>query len=213
MNVMRTCLLTLNLVAADVRRLILFRLKQVGASLRRLLHFRGSIRGKWFRKNLILGLLVALLSGCKSTERTSVNAQYDLVIRHGTIYDGSGKEPFVGDLAINGDTIAAVGELPNARGRTEIDVRGLAVAPGFINMLSWATESLIHDGRSQSDIRQGVTLEIFGEGESMGPLNDAMKKDMVDQQADIKYEIKWTTLSEYLDYVVRKGISCNVGSF
>jgi N-acyl-D-amino-acid deacylase len=140
-------------------------------------------------------------------------AQFDLIIRNGTIYDGSGNAPFNGDVAINRDSIAAVGKLDNARGKTEIDAKGLGVAPGFINMLSWATESLIQDGRSQSDIRQGVTLEIMGEGESMGPLNKAMKKEMVDRQADIKYPVKWTTLGQYLDHLVQRGVSCNVASF
>ena len=139
---------------------------------------------------------------------------YDLVIRNGTLYDGSGKPPVRGDVAIRGDVIVAVGKLPvGAKAKTEIDADGLAVAPGFINMLSWATESLIYDGRSQSDIRQGVTLEVMGEGESMGPLNDQMKKIMVEQQADIKFDIKWTTLGEYLDYLVARGISANVASF
>jgi len=132
---------------------------------------------------------------------------YDLIIRHGTIYDGSAKPPFIGDVAIQGDKIVVVGSLKNARGRTEIDATGLAVAPGFINMLSWATESLLYDGRSQSDIRQGVTLEVFGEGGSMGPLNEKMKKEMLEQQGDIKFDIKWSTLAEYLDYLVQRGIS------
>jgi len=138
---------------------------------------------------------------------------YDLIIRHGTIYDGSAKPPFIGDVAIQGDKIVVVGSLKNARGRTEIDATGLAVAPGFINMLSWATESLLYDGRSQSDIRQGVTLEVFGEGGSMGPLNEKMKKEMLEQQGDIKFDIKWSTLAEYLDYLVQRGISPNVASF
>lgn len=140
-------------------------------------------------------------------------AQYDLLIRNGTLYDGSGNPPVSGDVAINGDTIIAVGKRDNATGKVECDARGLAVAPGFINMLSWATESLIHDGRSQSDIRQGVTLEVMGEGESMGPLNDTMKKEMVEQQGDIKYAVEWTTLGEYLDHLVQRGVSCNVASF
>jgi N-acyl-D-amino-acid deacylase len=143
----------------------------------------------------------------------SPRVDYDVVIRGGTIYDGSGSPPFVGDLAIRGDTIAAIGSLGNARGRVEIDAAGLAVAPGFINMLSWATESLIADGRSQSDIRQGVTLEVFGEGWSMGPLNEAMRREMLERQGDIKYEIPWTTLGEYLEYLVRRGVSTNVASF
>ena len=140
-------------------------------------------------------------------------ATYDYIIRNGTIYDGSGAPPSTGDIAIERDTIAAVGDLSTARARKEIDARGMAVAPGFINMLSWATESLIHDGRSQSDIRQGVTLEIFGEGESMGPLNAKMKREMVEAQGDIKFDVKWTSLAEYLEYLVKKGVSCNVASF
>jgi N-acyl-D-amino-acid deacylase len=139
--------------------------------------------------------------------------QYDVVIRNGTLYDGSGREGVRVDVAIVGDRIGKIGQLADARGRKEIDATGMAVAPGFINMLSWATESLLHDGRSQSDIRQGVTLEIFGEGESMGPLNEQMKKDMVKGQGDIKFDIKWTTLNEYLEYLTRRGVSCNVGSF
>jgi N-acyl-D-amino-acid deacylase len=138
---------------------------------------------------------------------------YDVVIRHGTIYDGSGKAPYVADVAIKGERIAAVGNWENVRGKTEIDASGLAVAPGFINMLSWATESLIEDGRSESDIRQGVTLEVFGEGESMGPLNEKMKQLMTDQQGDIKYKIEWNTLSDYLEYLAKRGISTNAGSF
>ncbi len=138
---------------------------------------------------------------------------YDVVIRRATIYDGSGKPPYVADLAIKGDRIAAVGKWENVRGKTEIDASGLAVAPGFINMLSWANESLIEDGRSESDIRQGVTLEVFGEGESMGPLNEKMKQVMTEQQGDIKYKIEWNTLNEYLEYLVKRGVSTNVGSF
>jgi N-acyl-D-amino-acid deacylase len=141
---------------------------------------------------------------------------YDLILRGGTIYDGSGGKPFVGDVAVNGDRIVAVGavgSLGNARGKTEIDARGLAVSPGFVNMLSWATESLLVDGRAQSDIRQGVTLEVMGEGGSMGPLNDAMKKEMVEQQGDVKYPVTWTTLGEYLDQVAARGIAPNVASF
>jgi N-acyl-D-amino-acid deacylase len=138
---------------------------------------------------------------------------YDLILRNGTLYDGSGAPGVTGDLAINGETIAATGRLDGARGRREIDVAGLAVAPGFINMLSWATESLIVDGRSQSDIRQGVTLEVMGEGYSFGPLNDAMKRDMLAEQGDIKYDIPWTSLNEYLEYLVQRGVSTNVASF
>ena len=139
---------------------------------------------------------------------------YDVVIRRGTIFDGSGSAPFTGELAIRGDRIVALApRLSEARGSLEVDAAGLAVAPGFINMLSWATESLIQDGRSQSDIRQGVTLEIFGEGRSMGPLNQAMKDETLERQADIRYPIAWTTLGEYLDHLVARGVSCNVASF
>lgn len=139
--------------------------------------------------------------------------QYDIVIRNGTVYDGSGSAPIAGDVAINGDTIAAVGAIGSARGRTEIDAKGLVVAPGFINMLSWAGTPLLADGRSQSDIRQGVTLEVFGEGSSGGPLTDAMKAEILEQQGDIKYAIAWTTLKEYLDHLVAKGVSTNIASF
>ena len=143
----------------------------------------------------------------------AVAANYDVIIRGGTVYDGSGRVPAVGDVAIRGDVIQAVGDLKQDKGRVEVDAKGMAVTPGFINMLSWANESLLADGRSQSDVRQGVTLEIMGEGESMGPLNAAMKKDMLDQQGDIKYKVEWTTLREYLDHLVKRGVSCNVASF
>lgn len=138
---------------------------------------------------------------------------FDVVIRGGTIYDGSGTEPYQADLAIKGDTIAAIGDLDTLRGRTEIDATGMAVAPGFINMLSWANVSLIHDGRGQSDIRQGVTLEVMGEGTSMGPLNVTMRRRRIERQGDIKYDIPWTTLGEYLQYLEDRGVSPNVASF
>jgi len=138
---------------------------------------------------------------------------YDTILRGGTIYDGSGAKPFVGDLAIRDDRIAGLGDLATATARQELDVRGLAVAPGFVNMMSWANESLIEDGRSQSDIRQGVTLEIMGEGDSMGPLNNDMKAELLRQQGDIRYDIEWTSLQGYLEYLERRGISPNVASF
>ena len=128
------------------------------------------------------------------------------------IYDGRGGAPVSGDLAIRGDRIAAVGSV-QGRGRTEIDAHGLAAAPGFINVMSQAQESLIADGRAMSDIKQGVTTEIMGEGESMGPLSPAMKREVVDYQADIKYDVGWTTLREYLDWLARRGVSPNLGSF
>ena len=141
-----------------------------------------------------------------------MHAAYDVVVRGGTVYDGSGRPPFDADVAIDGDRIAAVGKVAE-RGRTELDAGGLAVAPGFINMLSWATTSLIADGRSQSDIRQGVTLEVFGEGWSLGPVNDTMRREQIEQQGDIKYEIAWTTLAEALDSIAARGISPNIASF
>ncbi len=138
---------------------------------------------------------------------------YDTIVRGGTVYDGSGNAPVVADVAIDADTIAAIGDLSANTATVEVDATGMAVTPGFINMLSWATESLIEDGRSQSDIRQGVTLEVFGEGSSMGPVNDAMRQEALSQQGDIKYDIPWTTLGEYLDHIVARGISTNVASF
>ncbi len=154
-------------------------------------------------------LLAALFIfvGCSQSEN------YDILIKHGQIVDGSGTLSYIGDVGINADTIAAVGDLGDATGTQEIDATGLAVAPGFINMLSWATESLIEDGRSMADIKQGVTLEVFGEGWSMGPLNESMKKEEQKSQGDIKYDIEWNTLNEYLEYLKKKGISPNVASF
>ena len=152
-------------------------------------------------------LTLAVLSACAPPP------SYDLILRGGDIYDGSGGDPYVGDVAIDGDKIAGLGDIGNAVAATEIDVTGLAVAPGFINMMCWANESLIEDGRSQSDIRQGVTLEIMGEGSSMGPLTDDMKAEMKSRQGDIRYDIEWTTLDEYLEYLVDRGISPNVASF
>lgn len=150
---------------------------------------------------------VAALVGCRPAPA------YDLVIRHGTVYDGSGGDARVADVAVVRDSIVAVGDLGTARGRIEVDATGLAVAPGFINMLSWAVEDLLADGRSQGDLRQGVTLEIFGEGGSMGPLTDSMRAEMIARQGDIKFDVPWTTLGEYLDYLVKKGIAPNVASF
>ena len=139
--------------------------------------------------------------------------QYDIIIRNGMIYDGNGGKPFKGDIAINADTIAAIGNLGDVQAIETIDAKGMAVAPGFINMLSWANESLIEDGRSQSDIRQGVTLEVMGEGSSMGPLNTKMKNEMQLGQTDIHYKVAWNTLGEYLDWLETKGVSCNIASF
>ena len=153
------------------------------------------------RINLIL-ITLCLTIGCE---------KYDDVIRNGMIYDGYGFKPYVGDVALKGDKVALVKEKISAKGKTEIDATGLAVAPGFINILSWATVSLIRDGRSLSDIKQGVTLEVFGEGSSMGPLNEKMKEQQQDNTDD--YTIDWTTLGEYLESLERRGVSTNVASF
>jgi len=139
--------------------------------------------------------------------------EYDKIIRNGMIYDGNGGEPFKADIGIQGDTIAFIGDLSGVSAQFSIDAKGMAVAPGFINMLSWANESLIEDGRSQSDLRQGVTLEVMGEGGSMGPLNARIKEQMQKGQTDIKYNVSWNTLGGYLNFLEKKGISCNVASF
>lgn len=158
-------------------------------------------------KTNLLFLIAFLLFSCSQSEPA-----YDVVIREGIIYDGSGNPSFVGDLAIKDDRIAKIGQI-SGKGALEINARGKAVSPGFINMLSWANVSLIEDGRSQSDIRQGVTLEVMGEGSSMGPLTQEMKEEMIANQVDIKYDIPWTTLGEYLQYLEEKGVSTNVASF
>ena len=153
-------------------------------------------------------ILLLSISSC------SQPINYDILIKNGTIADGSGDSTYIGSVGINADTIAAVGKL-KATGTLEIDASGLVVAPGFINVLSWATESLIEDGRSQSDIRQGVTLEVFGEGWSMGPLSKDLKKDLQlpTAQGDIKYDVDWNSLDEYLQSLIKRGISPNVASF
>jgi len=140
-------------------------------------------------------------------------ASYSILIRGGTIYDGSGGAPFVGDVALKGDKIVYVG--PHARGRAArtIDASGKAVSPGFINMLSWANEDLIADPRGMSDTYQGVTLEVMGEGDSMGPWTPEMKRLEIKRQGDIKFPIRWTSLGQYLEWLTRKGITPNVTSF
>jgi N-acyl-D-amino-acid deacylase len=157
---------------------------------------------------VLLGLLL-LACSAPVVDRQAV----DWVVRNGQIYDGSGASPQLGGVAVDQGRIVAVGDVTAYAGNDEIDAGGLAIAPGFINVLSWAVESLIVDGRGQSDLRQGVTLEIFGEGTSMGPLNEAMKKEMLERQQDIRYDIDWTTLGEYLESMVARGISLNVASF
>jgi N-acyl-D-amino-acid deacylase len=161
---------------------------------------------------IILSMLSSLLAA-EASGSPQNPTDFDVIIRGGTVYDGTGAEPKHVDVAIRGDRIAEIGDLKTAKAKTVIDAMGLAVAPGFINMLSWSNESLIQDGRSQSEIRQGVTTEIMGEGESMGPVNDRVREHMLREQGDIKYEIKWNTLAEYLHYLETRGISCNVASF
>lgn len=159
------------------------------------------------RTERILPFLLILLWACDP------GPTHDLVIRGGTLYDGSGGVPVVGDLAISGDSIVATGDLGDARGVEEIDATGMAVSPGFVNLMSWATETIIEDGRAMSDLLQGVTLEVMGEGSSMGPIPDSLKDWAESQQGDIKYEIEWTTLGEYLEYLENRGVSPNVASF
>ena len=159
-------------------------------------------------KSSIFFLVVLFYFSCTGNQQ-----QYDTIIRNGMIYDGNGGEPFKGDIGIKNDTIAFIGDLSKAAAKNDIDAKGNAVAPGFINMLSWATETLIEDGRSQSDIKQGVTLEVMGEGWSMGPLNASIKEREQNSQGDIKYKIEWNTLGEYLNFLEKKGVSCNVASF
>ncbi|MEP7128620.1 MAG: hypothetical protein ABI729_07120 [Chitinophagales bacterium] len=158
------------------------------------------------KKLVFLFTAIILFNSCTSKK-------YDLIIRNGIIYDGSGGEPVRADIAVNADTIAFIGDLSNAAATKEVDAKGRAVTPGFINMLSWANESLIKNGASKSDLLQGVTTEIMGEGWSMGPLNDSMKAQNLREEADIKYPIEWTTLGEYLSFLEQKGIACNVSSF
>src|SRR6516225_3562100 len=168
------------------------------------------------RRNLFwLGTFLTVVFAMFATQLSlsTPEENFDVIIRNGTIYDGTGAEPRQADVAIRGDRIAGVGDFKSAKANKVIDAKGLAVAPGFINMLSWSTESLIQDGRSQSEIRQGVTTEIMGEGESMGPVNDRVREHKIRDQTDIKYDVTWNTLAEYLRYLQRRGISCNVASF
>ena len=157
---------------------------------------------------ICLGLLIA---ACQSSAERQAET-FDLLLKGGTVYDGSGKPGVVADVGVRGDRIVRVGDLAEFTAKLVIDVRGRAIAPGFINVLSHSEESLIADGHSQGEIREGVTLEIMGEGFSMGPFNEAMKAEALKQEADIKYPIEWTTLGEYLDWLARRGISTNVAS-
>ncbi|MEQ8784713.1 MAG: membrane dipeptidase [Pirellulaceae bacterium] len=159
--------------------------------------------------------LVALLtvSSLLLVSRRLPAETYDVIIRGGTVYDGSGDNPRRADVAINGDSIVRIGDLSQDKGRSEIDAKGKAVSPGFINMLSWATRSLFADGSASSDVHQGVTLEVFGEGWSMGPLNEAMRRDLLENQGDIKYHVTWTSLAEYMQQLEQRGVAVNVASF
>jgi N-acyl-D-amino-acid deacylase len=158
------------------------------------------------RKILLAATCCTILFACKQ------EVKYDTIIRNGMIYDGNGGEPYKADIAINADTIVVIGDLKNAKSTNETDAKGMAVAPGFINMMGHSEEALIQDGRCQSDIRQGVTTEIFGEF-SMGPFNAKMKKQQQDGQGDIKYKVEWNTLGEYMNFLQKKGISCNIATF
>ena len=160
-------------------------------------------------KHIFLFFLLALIGACTDNSKKD----YDVIIRNGLIYDGSGNTPISSDIGINGSFISLIGDLSNSTAEEEINAEGMAVAPGFINVLSWATQPLIIDGRAMSDIKQGVTLEIMGEGRSMGPLNESMKIREKNRQSNIKYDIEWTTLGEYLDFIVKQGVSVNVASY
>lgn len=162
---------------------------------------------------LLTTCVLVLLAARSGRAPSAQPAAFDSVVKGGILYDGTGTPGRRVDVGIRGDRIAAVGDLSAATTTAVVDAAGLAVAPGFINMLSWSTESLIADGRSQGEIRQGVTTQIFGEGSSMGPLNAEMKRRAVEQMGDVKYEITWTTLAEYLRELERKGVSQNVASF
>ena len=167
---------------------------------------------RFLRSFISLGaILVSVTAGLGQSPAPA--EEFDVVIKNGTVYDGSGGEGRKADVALRGDKIAGVGDFKNAKAALTIDANGLAVAPGFINMLSWSTESLIADGRSQSEIRQGVTTEIMGEGVSMGPVNDRVRERMLRDQKDIRYEVTWTTLADYLRFLEKRGVSCNVASF
>jgi N-acyl-D-amino-acid deacylase len=161
----------------------------------------------------VWGVLLLSWIGLLACAPTPENADFDVVIRGGTIYDGHGGDPIVADIGVSNDRIETIGDLAAFSGAKDIDARGLAVSPGFINMLSWATESLLVDGRGMSDIVQGVTLEVMGEGSSMGPLNDAMREESIGRQGSVKYDISWITLGEYLEHLEARGISPNVASY
>ena len=158
-------------------------------------------------------LIAALTFPLTSRAARAPQTTFDIIIRGGTVYDGTGAPGRRADIGIQGDRIAGVGDLTSVQSTSVIDASGLAVAPGFINMLSWSNESLLIDGRSQGEVREGVTTQIFGEGSSMGPLTPEMKRRMIEQMGDLKYPITWNSLSEYLRHLEEQGISQNVASF
>lgn len=159
----------------------------------------------------ISAIIITFLAA--STSVFAQNNNYDVIIRGGMVYDGSGRQPIKADVGIKGDMVVKIGDLSRSKAATVIDATNMAAAPGFINMLSWSTESLIVDPRSLGELKQGVTTQIFGEGWSMGPLNDKMKKQMKDEQGDLKYDIAWTSLADYLRYFEKRGVSQNVASY
>lgn len=158
------------------------------------------------RKNLLSVIIITSLIACSVKK-------YDIIIRNGMVYDGNGGKPFKADIGIKNDTIAFIGDLSGESAKSEVDAKGKAVSPGFINMLSWSPVSLIEDGRSQGELREGVTLEVFGEGESMGPLNANMKKEMQQEQPIFKFNVNWNTLGEYMQSMEKRWISCNIASY
>src|SRR5881275_3178591 len=176
-------------------------------------HSTCCLNGKGYHLVCFAVLICFTISRVAQAQQSSPASQFDVLIKNGTVYDGSGAEGRVADVVIRGDHIVGVGNFENSRAKRVVDAHGLAVAPGFINMLSWSTESLIVDGRSQSEIRQGVTTEVMGEGESMGPVNDRVRDYMLKNQTDIKYDITWNTLVGYLQYLEKRGVSCNIASF
>lgn len=160
-------------------------------------------------RTIILFLALVLLAACQSAQSPA----YDVIIRNGTIYDGTGAAGQRADLAIRGDEIVEIGDLSSAKSKTEIDAKGMAVTPGFINMLSHSWATMIVDGRSMGELKQGVTTQIMGEGSSMGPWNDEQKKRRLEEQGDLKYPIEWTTLGEYLAWLEKRGVSQNFASY
>jgi N-acyl-D-amino-acid deacylase len=164
------------------------------------------------RANRVAGWLI-LSAALGPWVASPAESRYDVVIRGGTVYDGTGAPGRRADVALRGDTVAAIGDLSSSQGNLVLDATGLAVAPGFVNMLSWSTDTLIADGRSQGEIRQGITTEIFGEGWSMGPVNDVVRRQIAQDQVDIHYDVTWTSLAEYLSHLEKRGVAPNVASF